>query len=51
MESTHGDGDVERPSPFRSRLKSWSRRISPSLLFLMAFSKASRLEEALMRFS
>lgn len=49
--STHRDGDTEGPSPFRSRLKSWSRRISQSLLFLMAFSKASRLEDALTRFS
>lgn len=50
-QSTHRDGDTEGPSPFRSRLKSWSRRISQSLLFLMAFSKASRLEDALTRFS
>lgn len=50
-QSTRRDGDAEGPSPFRSRLKSWSRRISQSLLFLMAFSKASRLEDALTRFS
>lgn len=37
-------------SPLRSLLKSWSLRISPSSLFLMAFSRASRLEDDFSRF-
>lgn len=36
--------------PLRSLLKSWSLRISPSSLFLMAFSRASRLEDDFSRF-
>lgn len=37
-------------SPLRSLLKSWSLRISPSSLFLIAFSRASRLEDDFSRF-
>lgn len=36
--------------PLRSLLKSWSLRISPSSLFLMAFSRASLLEDDFSRF-
>lgn len=38
-------------SPLRSRLKSCNRLISLSILFLMVFSRASRLEEVLIRLS
>lgn len=39
------------PSPLRSRLKSCSLLISLSILFRMVFSRASRLEDALVRLS